>query len=87
VHQLPMDGSQHLQPSRLGAELDQFVLSRLYTDGEGEMYRATAAFQSRLFGTVALPLYASWMEEVRSTFTGLTRDRRNSSHFFSRART
>lgn len=60
----------------VGAELGQFVLARLYTDGEGEMYERQQAFQEQKFGTVALPLYAVVDSEgkVRATFTGLTRD-------------
>jgi thiol:disulfide interchange protein DsbD len=60
----------------VGAELGEFVLARLYTDGEGEMYEKQQAFQERTFGTVALPLYAVVDSEgkVRATFTGLTRD-------------
>ena len=60
----------------VGAELGQFVLARLYTDGEGEMYERQQSFQEQKFGTVALPLYAVVDSEgkVRATFTGLTRD-------------
>ena len=60
----------------VGAQLGQFVLARLYTDGEGEIYERQQAFQEKNFGTVALPLYAIVDADgkVRSTFTGLTRD-------------
>lgn len=60
----------------VGAQLGQFVLARLYTDGEGEIYERQQAFQEKTFGTVALPLYAivDGDGKVRSTFTGLTRD-------------
>jgi thiol:disulfide interchange protein DsbD len=54
------------------------VLSRLYTDGEGEMYEKQQEFQENNFGTVALPLYAivdSKGKTVR-TFSGLTRSPR-----------
>ena len=40
------------------AELSGFVLSRLYTDGEGKMFEDQQSFQEKQFGTVALPLYA-----------------------------
>jgi thiol:disulfide interchange protein len=55
--------------------LGNFVLSRLYTDGEGEIYEKQQAFQERQFGTVALPLYAIVDAEGRTvrTFAGLTR--------------
>ncbi len=58
------------------AELGNFVLSRLYTDGDGPLYEKQQSFQERSFGTVALPLYAVVAPngKVRSTFSGLTRD-------------
>ena len=60
----------------VAAQLGQFVLARLYTDGEGEIYERQQAFQEKTFGTVALPLYAIVDADgkVRSTFSGLTRD-------------
>jgi thiol:disulfide interchange protein len=72
----------------VGAELGEFVLARLYTDGEGEMYEKQQAFQERTFGTVALPLYAVVDSEgkVRATFTGLTRDPAEFIAFLHRGR-
>jgi thiol:disulfide interchange protein len=72
----------------VGAELGQFVLARLYTDGEGEMYEKQQAFQEQTFGTVALPLYAVVDSEgkVRATFTGLTRDPAEFIAFLHRGR-
>lgn len=60
----------------VGAELGQFVLARLYTDGDGEIYQRQQSFQERTFGTVALPLYAvvDGAGSVRATFSGLTRE-------------
>ncbi len=60
----------------VSAELNRFVLARLYTDGEGPVYERQQAFQEKSFGTVALPLYAIVDAEgkVRATFSGLTRD-------------
>jgi thiol:disulfide interchange protein DsbD len=60
----------------VGAELGQFVLARLYTDGDGELYERQQAFQEKTFGTVALPLYAVMTSDgkVRATFSGLTRN-------------
>ena len=60
----------------VSAELNRFVLARLYTDGEGTVYEQQQAFQEKSFGTVALPLYAIVDGEgkIRATFTGLTRD-------------
>jgi len=72
----------------VGAELGQFVLARLYTDGEGEIYERQQAFQEQTFGTVALPLYAVVDADgkVRSTFTGLTRNPAEFIAFLQRAR-
>ena len=59
----------------VSAALRQFVLSRLYTDGDGALYEKQQDFQERQFGTVALPLYAivdANGHTVR-TFAGLTR--------------
>ena len=60
----------------VSAELNRFVLARLYTDGEGSVYERQQAFQEKTFGTVALPLYAIVDGEgkIRATFSGLTRD-------------
>jgi thiol:disulfide interchange protein len=59
----------------IAASLSNFVLSRLYTDGEGEMYESQQRFQEERFGTVALPLYAivDGKGKTVRTFTGLTR--------------
>jgi thiol:disulfide interchange protein DsbD len=52
-----------------------YVLSRLYTDGQGKLYEDQQDFQERQFGTVALPLYAIVDADGRTvrTFAGLTR--------------
>jgi thiol:disulfide interchange protein len=72
----------------VGAELGQFVLSRLYTDGNGEIYERQQAFQEKTFGTVALPLYAVLDADgnVRATFSGLTRNPADFIAFLRRAR-
>ncbi len=56
--------------------LDGFVLARLYTDGEGEMYERQQAFQEQKFSTVALPLYAivDANGKTIATLAGLTRN-------------
>ena len=71
----------------VGAQLGQFVLARLYTDGEGPIYERQQAFQEKTFGTVALPLYAVVDADgkVRGTFTGLTRDPAEFIAFLRRA--
>lgn len=73
----------------VGAELGQFVLARLYTDGEGEMYERQQAFQEQTFGTVALPLYAVVGADGKTvaTFSGLTRDPSEFIAFLQKART
>jgi thiol:disulfide interchange protein DsbD len=72
----------------VGAELGQFVLSRLYTDGDGELYERQQAFQEKTFGTVALPLYAVMAPDgkVRATFTGLSRNPAEFISFLKRSR-
>jgi thiol:disulfide interchange protein len=72
----------------VSAELGRFVLSRLYTDGEGEIYEQQQAFQEKTFGTVALPLYAVVDSDgkVRATFSGLTRNPADFIAFLRRAR-
>lgn len=72
----------------VSAELGKFVLSRLYTDGEGEIYERQQAFQEEKFGTVALPLYAVVDADgkVRATFSGLTRNPSEFIAFLRRAR-
>ena len=72
----------------VSAELGRFVLSRLYTDGEGDVYEQQQAFQEKTFGTVALPLYAVVDADgkVRATFSGLTRNPADFIAFLRRAR-
>ena len=73
----------------VGAQLGQFVLARLYTDGEGPIYERQQEFQEKTFGTVALPLYAvvDGNGKIRGTFTGLTRDPAEFIAFLRRAST
>jgi thiol:disulfide interchange protein DsbD len=58
------------------AELKKFVLVRLYTDGEGEIYERNQQLEQEMLGTVALPYYAVVTPEgkVIASFPGLTRD-------------
>jgi thiol:disulfide interchange protein DsbD len=67
--------------------LSRYVLSRLYTDGEGEMYERQQQFQEENFGTVALPLYAIVDGKGRTvrTFSGLTRNPREFLAFLRNA--
>ncbi|HEX8367793.1 MAG TPA: cytochrome c biogenesis protein CcdA [Pyrinomonadaceae bacterium] len=57
-------------------ELNKFVLARLYTDGNGEIYERQQQFQEQIFQTVALPFYAVFDADGKAiaTFPGLTRN-------------
>lgn len=62
--------------TEVAAQLNKFVLVRLYTDGEGEIYEKQQQMEQDMFGTVALPFYAvvDGDGKIVSTFPGLTRD-------------
>jgi thiol:disulfide interchange protein DsbD len=70
-----MEANMFSRPD-VAAEMSKFVLSRLFTDGEGPLYEAQQKFQEDRFGTVALPLYAIVDSRGRTvkTFSGLTRN-------------
>ena len=61
-------------------ELKKFILVRLYTDGEGDIYERQQKMEQDTFGTVALPFYAAVDSSGKTlaSFPGLTR---NSSEF------
>jgi thiol:disulfide interchange protein DsbD len=69
------------------AELNKFVLARLYTDGEGEIYEQQQEQQQEQFGTVALPLYAVVDGDGKTvaTFPGLTHDPQEFLAFLQKA--
>jgi thiol:disulfide interchange protein DsbD len=52
-----------------------YILVRLYTDGQGDIYDRNRAFQEEEFGTVALPLYVTLTPEGEkiNAFPGMTR--------------
>ncbi len=58
------------------AELHKFVLVKLYTDGDGEIYAAQQQLEQDMLGTVALPYYAvvSPNGDLITSFPGLTRN-------------
>jgi len=66
--------------------LRRFVRVRLYTDGLGEPYQSQQRLEQRIFGTVALPLYAAFDADgrPRATFLGMTRDPREFKEFLER---
>lgn len=57
------------------ALFEDYILVRLYTDGQGELYDKNREFQERRFGTVALPLYVTLYPDGEhiNSFPGLTR--------------
>ena len=62
--------------TEVAAELKKFVLVRLYTDGDGEVYEKQQQMEQDMYGTVALPFYAVVDSDGRqiATFPGLTRN-------------
>ncbi len=56
-------------------ELERFVRVRLYTDGQGDLYRQQQQLELDLFGTVALPYYAimDTLGTPQAQFLGMTR--------------
>ncbi len=58
------------------AELNKFVLVRLYTDGDGKEYDINRSYEQYRFGTIALPFYVilSSNENEIARFPGLTRN-------------
>jgi thiol:disulfide interchange protein DsbD len=58
------------------AEMNKFVLVKLFTDGEGEIYERQQQYQEKNYQTVALPFYAVVEPNGKtvSTFPGLTRN-------------
>jgi thiol:disulfide interchange protein len=57
-------------------ELREYVLVRLYTDGEGDVYQRQQQLQQSMYQTVALPFYAvvDAAGQPVVNFPGLTRD-------------
>ena len=66
--------------------LDQFVLARLFTDGQGKLYDDNRVFQETRFGTIALPLYVimSGDDKEIARFPGLTRRPEEFRNFLQR---
>ena len=69
------------------AELRKFVLTRLYTDGEGEVYERNQQLEQEMLGTVALPYYAVVAGDgtLIASFPGLTRDAKKFVYFLRKA--
>jgi thiol:disulfide interchange protein DsbD len=68
-------------------EMDKFVLVRLYTDGEGDVYERQQLMEQETFGTVALPFYAVMDVDGKpiATFPGLTRSSTEFVDFLSKS--
>jgi thiol:disulfide interchange protein len=68
-------------------EMSKFVLARLYTDGNGEIYERQQQFQEQTFQTVALPFYAIFDADGKAvaTFPGLTRNTREFVDFLQKS--
>lgn len=69
------------------AEMNKFVLARLYTDGEGAVYEQQQQLEQDMFGTVALPYYAvvDANGTTVATFPGLTRDKQEFIDFLRKS--
>jgi thiol:disulfide interchange protein DsbD len=69
-------------------ELESFVLVRLYTDGEGEIFQRQQRLQQDKYQTVALPFYAVVNADGSpvANFPGLTRDPATFVAFLKRAK-
>ena len=59
----------------ISREMAKFVRVRLYTDGQGELYRNQQQMELEKFGTVALPYYALFdsLGTPQAEFLGMTR--------------
>jgi thiol:disulfide interchange protein DsbD len=69
------------------AEMGKFILARLYTDGEGDVYERQQQMEQDVFGTVALPFYAIVDGDGKTvaTFPGLTRNTAEFVDFLQKA--
>jgi len=70
-----MEANIFIKPE-VETEMKKFVLSSLYTDGDGEIYEKQQKMEQDMFGTVALPFYAivDGNGKTIATFPGLTRN-------------
>ena len=71
----------------VAAAMGKFVLVRLYTDGDGEIYEKQQQMEQDMFGTVALPFYAviDGDGKIISSFPGLTRNTAEFTDFLRNA--
>jgi len=68
------------------AEMNKFILAKLYTDGEGAIYEKQQQLEQDKFGTVALPYYAIVDGDGKTiaAFPGLTRDKQEFIDFLKK---
>ncbi|MFL6373456.1 MAG: protein-disulfide reductase DsbD family protein [Pyrinomonadaceae bacterium] len=69
------------------AEFGKYILARLYTDGEGDVFDRQQQMEQDMFGTVALPFYAIVDGDGKTvaTFPGLTRNTAEFVDFLQKA--
>ncbi len=69
-----MEANMFTRPA-IKVAMNRYVLARLYTDGDGDIYDKQQIMQQQRFGTIALPLYAIVDPDGKTvtTFAGLTR--------------
>jgi thiol:disulfide interchange protein DsbD len=69
-----MEANMFTRPE-IKVAMNRYVLARLYTDGDGDIYEKQQVMQQQHFGTIALPLYAVVDPDGKTvtTFAGLTR--------------
>ncbi|HXF23035.1 MAG TPA: cytochrome c biogenesis protein CcdA [Gemmatimonadaceae bacterium] len=79
-----MEANMFTRPE-IKVAMNRFVLARLYTDGDGDMYDRQQQMQQQRFGTIALPLYAIVDPDGKTltTFAGLTRSPNDFLSFLS----
>lgn len=66
--------------------LAQFILVKLYTDGDGVEYEKNQTYQEKKFGSVALPMYVVLTsdEQIIGRFEGMTRSVKTYSDFLQK---
>ncbi|HNM06207.1 MAG TPA: thioredoxin family protein, partial [Leptospiraceae bacterium] len=66
----------------------EFVLLRLYTDGDGPEYDSNQEYQEKTFGTIALPLYVGLTKDgkVIESLAGMTREKNDFIVFLKKIR-
>jgi Thiol:disulfide interchange protein len=81
-----MEANVFVKPE-VEAEMSKFVLAKLFTDGEGEIYERQQQYQEKTFQTVALPFYAVIEPDGQTvaTFPGLTRNVQEFVEFLQKA--